>query len=260
MHAPVTQDLLIRAESVGKSYQIYERYADRFNQLMFGRIKKYYKDYWVLREVSFEVRRGESLGIVGRNGAGKSTLLQLVCGITGPTHGRIAVKGRIAPVLSLGAGFEPELTGRENVLIGGVVLGLTRAEVRERFARIAEFASLGDFIDQPLKFYSSGMFTRLAFAICAHVDAELLIIDEALAVGDTAFQEKCIAFLKEFRKTGSILLVTHSVEQIKELCDKAIWLDRGIVREAGDPAHVTGKYWDALHNEPDDGSRFAIGR
>lgn len=254
----MSSDLMIRASGVGKSYQFYTHYGDRFKQMMFGRFKKFYRDYWVLRDITFEARRGESIGIIGRNGAGKSTLLQIVCGITAPTHGHIEVHGRIAPVLSLGTGFDPELTGRENAVIGGVVLGLKRADVIRRFESIAEFAAIGQFIDQPMKLYSSGMFMRLAFAICAHVDAELLIIDEALSVGDTAFQEKCKDFLRRFRRTGSILLVSHSVGEIHDLCDRVIWIDRGRIREMGKPSEVVPKYQSAVQEEHDDASRFLI--
>jgi lipopolysaccharide transport system ATP-binding protein len=250
---------MIRARGLGKAYEFYPHYADRFKQLIFGRFKTYYRRHWVLRDVNFETRRGRSLGIVGRNGVGKSTLLQLVCGITRPTTGAIDVRGRIAPVLALGAGFDGELTGRENVLIGAVMLGLKRQEVRERASAITDFAGLGEFIDQPVKLYSSGMYMRLAFSICAHVDADLLIIDEALAVGDAAFRKKCIGYLKGFRAGGgSILLVTHGLDDLHSMCDEAIWIDRGRIREMGDPAMVADKYKAASASEPDDASRFVI--
>ena len=254
----MSSDLIIRAAGVGKSYQFYTHYADRFKQMVFGRFKKFYKDYWVLRDVSFEARRGESVGIIGRNGAGKSTLLQIVCGITTPTYGEVEVRGRVAPVLSLGTGFDAELTGRENVIIGGVVLGLTRAEIARRFDSIAEFAAIGQFIDQPMKLYSTGMFMRLAFAVCAHVDAELMVIDESLSVGDNAFQDKCKDFLQKFRKNGSILLVTHSTNELQRLCDRVIWIDRGRIREMGKPSEVIPKYKNAVNDEHDDASRFLI--
>jgi lipopolysaccharide transport system ATP-binding protein len=212
----------------------------------------------VLRDITFEAQSGESIGIIGRNGAGKSTLLQIICGITAPTYGQVEVHGRIAPVLSLGAGFDPELTGRENAVIGGVVLGLKRADIVKRFESIAAFAAIGQFIDQPMKLYSTGMFMRLAFAICAHVDAELLVIDESLSVGDTAFQDKCKDFIRNFRRTGSILLVSHSVAEVQNLCDRVIWIDRGRIREMGKPSDVIPKYQNAVHEEHDDASRFLI--
>jgi lipopolysaccharide transport system ATP-binding protein len=254
----MSSDVMIRAAGLGKAYQFYFHYADRFKQMMFGRFKNYYKDYWVLRDISFEVKRGECIGIIGRNGAGKSTLLQIICGITAPTYGEIAVQGRIAPVLSLGAGFDHELTGRENAVIGGVVLGLKRADVMNRFKSIAAFAAIGEFMDQPLKLYSSGMFMRLAFSVCAHVDAELMIIDEALAVGDTAFQDKCGEFLRGFRRRGSILMVSHNLNQVREMCDRVVWIDRGRIRETGTPDEVIPKYQGAVHEEHDDASRFLI--
>jgi lipopolysaccharide transport system ATP-binding protein len=254
----MSSDLMIRASGVGKSYQFYTHYGDRFKQMVFGRFKKFYRDYWVLRDITFEAQRGESIGIIGRNGAGKSTLLQIICGITAPTYGQVEVHGRIAPVLSLGAGFDPELTGRENAVIGGVVLGLKRADIVKRFESIAAFAAIGQFIDQPMKLYSTGMFMRLAFAICAHVDAELLVIDESLSVGDTAFQDKCKDFIRNFRRTGSILLVSHSVAEVQNLCDRVIWIDRGRIREMGKPSDVIPKYQNAVHEEHDDASRFLI--
>jgi len=254
----MSSEVMIRAAGLGKAFEFYPHYADRFKQLVFGRFKTYYRQHWVLRDISFETLRGRSLGIVGRNGVGKSTLLQLVCGITRPTTGEIEVHGRIAPVLALGAGFDGELTGRENVLIGAVMLGLKRGEVRQRFDAIADFAGLGEFIDQPVKLYSSGMYMRLAFAICAHVDPDLMIIDEALAVGDAAFREKCLKYLRDFRQRGSILLVTHALEQLADMCDEAIWIDRGRIREMGNPEAVAAKYRVAASTEPDDPARFVI--
>lgn len=254
----MSSEWMIRARNLGKAYEFYPHYADRFKQLMWGRFKTYYRHHWVLRDVNFETLRGKSLGIVGRNGVGKSTLLQLICGITHPTTGEIEVRGRIAPVLALGAGFDGELTGRENVLIGAVMLGLKRGEVRDRFDSIANFSGLGAFIDQPVKFYSSGMYMRLAFSICAHVDPEIMIIDEALAVGDSAFRDKCLDFLNRFRVRGSIVLVSHDTKQITQMCDDAIWIDRGRIRAAGVPADVVAQYEAAARTERDDPSRFVI--
>jgi lipopolysaccharide transport system ATP-binding protein len=249
----------VRAVDLGKAYEFYPHYDDRFKQLLFGRFKTFYRPHWVLRDVNFEIKRGESLGIVGRNGVGKSTLLQLVCGITSPTQGSVEVSGRIAPVLALGAGFDGELTGRENVQIGGVVLGLKRGQVRERFDAIAEFAGLGAYIDQPMKLYSSGMYMRLAFAVCAHVDADLLIVDEALAVGDAAFRDKCLAYIDRFVQSGSLMLVSHDLDQVKRLCHSAIWIDRGRIRRQGDPEDVADDYEKTAQIERDDPSRFVVG-
>ena len=253
----MSSDVIVRAANLSKAYEFYRHYDDRFKQLIFGRFKTYYRHHWVLRDVNFELKRGESLGIVGRNGVGKSTLLQLVCGITSPTVGTVEVFGRIAPVLALGAGFDGELTGRENVLIGGVVLGLKRGEVRDRFGAIAEFAGLGAYMDQPMKLYSSGMYMRLAFAVCAHVDADLLIVDEALAVGDAAFRDKCLAYIDKFVQSGSLMLVSHDLDQVKRLCHSAIWIDRGRIREQGDPEAVSELYKQAARTERDDPARFA---
>ncbi|MCW5770964.1 MAG: ABC transporter ATP-binding protein [Rhodospirillaceae bacterium] len=254
----MSSDVIVRARNLGKAFEFYPHYDDRFKQLLFGRFKTFYKQHWVLRDVNFELKRGQSLGIVGRNGVGKSTLLSLVCGITAPTTGTIETFGRIAPVLTLGAGFDGELTGRENVQIAGVVLGLKRGEVRERFDAIAEFAGLGEYMEQPVKLYSSGMFVRLAFAVCAHVDADLLIVDEALAVGDAAFHAKCLAYIDKFVATGSLLLVSHDLEQVKRLCQSALWIDRGRIREQGDPETVAGKYKEAAKTEVDDPARFRV--
>ncbi len=254
----MSSEVMVRAVGVGKAHEFYAHQADRFKQIVWGRYKTYCKRHWVLRDINFELRRGESLGIIGRNGVGKSTLLQLICGISFPTCGDIEVSGRIAPVLALGAGFDPDLTGRENVLIGGVVLGLRRGEVRERFEAIADFAGIGEFMEQPVRFYSTGMYTRLAFAICAHVDADLLIVDEALAVGDAAFRNKCFDFLKRFRARGSLLLVSHDTSQVKILCEQALWIDNGRMRAQGDAATVSDAYVEALRDEPDDVARFVI--
>ncbi len=188
------------ARHLGKAYQLYARRNDWLKQVMFGWWKSYFKPFWVLRDIDLEVRRGESIGILGRNGCGKSTLLQVICGMTLPSHGELRVTGRIAPVLALGSTFDLELSGRENVMIGGAVLGLKRAEVLRKFNSIAEFAGIGDYMDQPVKHYSMGMRTRLAFSICAHVEAEILVVDEALAVGDAAFQRKCLDWIDNFRK------------------------------------------------------------
>jgi lipopolysaccharide transport system ATP-binding protein len=196
----------------------------------------------VLHDISFEVKRGECLGIVGRNGAGKTTLLQILCDITKPTHGSVKVNGRVAPILALGAGFDPELTGYENVLIGGAILGLKRRAVEGRMRSIREFADIGEYFDQPIKLYSSGMVARLAFAICAHVDAEILIIDEALSVGDQAFQAKCEAFIENFARRGTLLIVSHALPYLESVCNRVLWIEDGHVRELGAPATVLADY------------------
>ena len=250
-------EVVIRARHLAKAYKLYDSQGDWLKQQLMGSAKTYYKSFWALKDISFEVRRGESVGIIGRNGCGKSTLLQIVCGMTRPTKGEIWVKGRVAPVLALGATFDLEATGRENVLIGGAVLGLKRHEVIAKFDSIAEFAGIGDFMDQPIKLYSTGMRTRLAFAICAHMNAEILIVDEALSVGDMAFQQKCIDWIDNFRRTGTLLFVSHAPEELQRLCNHAIWIDGGRVRQAGDVAQVARAYKKATRVEEDSMSRFS---
>ena len=226
-------EVVIRARHLAKAYRLYDSPKDWVKQQVLGSEKNpYYKSFWALKDISFEVRRGKSLGIIGRNGCGKSTLLQVVCGMTRPTKGEIWVKGRVAPVLALGATFDLEATGRENVLIGGAILGLKRQEIINKFGSIADFAGIGAFMDQPLKLYSVGMRMRLAFAICAHIDAEILIVDEALSVGDIAFQKKCVDWIDNFRRTGTLLFVSHSTSDLLRLCESAMWIDNGRVRRS----------------------------
>lgn len=255
----MSSENMIECVNAGKAYQIYTVYDHRLFQMLFGGLKKFYKDFWVLRDVSFNVLKGECVGIIGRNGAGKTTLLQMICGITPPTIGSITTRGRIAPVLALGSGFDQDLTGRENVLIGGAVLGMPRSKIIKKMDSIHEFSGIGEFFDRPVKFYSSGMFARLAFAICAHVEADILIIDEALSVGDEAFQNKCFKFIDEFRTQGTVLFVSHSVTQVANLCNRAIWIDNGVIREIGDAKKVTENYHNSLISEKDDVNRFHIG-
>lgn len=251
-------DVVIRCRGVGKAFQIYERRADQVKQMLFGSFRRYYQDYWVLQDLDLEVRRGESLGIVGRNGTGKTTLVRLLCGMTEPTRGELSVEGRIAPILALGAAFDSEISGRENVLVGGAVLGLRRSEILQRMASINEFAAIGPFLDQPVRIYSSGMRARLAFAICAHADADILIVDEALAVGDAAFQRKCRAFINAFKQRGTLILVSHDREQIATMCDRVIWVDDGGVRASGSIDEVLPLYEQTTEFESDDGARFRI--
>jgi len=187
-------------------------------------------EFLALNDVSFEVSRGETVGIIGRNGAGKSTLLQIVCGTLKPTSGFIETHGRIAAMLELGAGFNPEFSGRENIFLNGYIVGLTRQQIEARYDAICGFADIGEFIEQPIKTYSAGMAVRLAFAVMAHVDAQILVIDEALAVGDARFVQKCMRFLREFKERGTLLFVSHDTIAVSSLCDRAIWLDAGRVK------------------------------
>lgn len=234
----------IECHDLGKRYHIYERPQDRLKQaLLRWTGKRYYHDFWALRGVSFTLPRGESLGIIGRNGSGKSTLLQMVTGTLTPTEGSVAVRGRVAALLELGSGFNPEFTGRENVFLNGAILGINRAEMLERFDSIAAFADIGEFLDQPVKTYSSGMHVRLAFAVAASVDPEVLIVDEALAVGDMLFQAKCTARIRRLLDTGcTLLLVSHGLDAVRTLCRRCLWIHKGEVQALGDSREVTQQY------------------
>jgi lipopolysaccharide transport system ATP-binding protein len=254
----MSSDSAIQCSGLGKAYQLYARRTDQIKQMLFGGFHRFYQEYWVLRDINLEVERGESVGIIGRNGAGKTTLLRLLCGITKPTCGELNVAGRIAPILALGAAFDWEMTGRQNVLIGSAVLGLRRSEILQRLPSIAEFAAIGPFFDQPVRLYSAGMRSRLAFAICVHAEADILIVDEALAVGDAAFRQKGLAFMEAFRRRGTLILVSHDLEQIRALCDRVIWVDDGGVRASGEVTKVLGLYDDATECEEDDGIRFRL--
>jgi len=248
---------VIRAANLGKTYLIYAKPADRLRQAVMPRLARplaplrrllglsepvYFTEHHALRGVSFEVQRGQTVGIIGRNGSGKSTLLQLVCGTLTSSSGEVAVRGRIGALLELGSGFNPEYTGRENVFLNASVLGLSQAQTEARLDSILAFADIGEQIDQPVKTYSSGMAMRLAFAVIAHIDADVLIIDEALAVGDAYFQQKCFRWLREFQSRGTVLFCGHDIGAIMSLCDRAIWLDRGAVRMQGAAKEVAEAY------------------
>ena len=209
--------------------------------------RSYFREFKALDDVSFNVKKGETVGIIGRNGSGKSTLLQIICGTLTPTSGEVRVNGRVAALLELGSGFNPEFTGRENVYLNAAVLGLTKEEVDARFDKIAAFADIGQFMEQPVKTYSSGMMVRLAFAVIAHVDADILVIDEALAVGDVFFNQKCMRFLRIFIKTGTVLFVSHDTSSVRSLCDKAIWIEKGTVLETGSPKDISERYLEAFY-------------
>jgi len=231
---------VIVARDVSKSYTLYPRPSDRLAHLFMPWRK--YPAFEALKGVTFTVGRGETVGIIGQNGAGKSTLLQAVTGTITPTSGEVRVSGRVAALLELGAGFEPDFTGRENILLNGTILGLTTRELKERTDEIIAFSELGPFIDRPVRTYSSGMFMRLAFSVAAHVDADLLIIDEALSVGDVRFTQKCLRFLKEFKQRGSILFVSHDLGSVTGLCDRALWLDHGQIRGEGAAISICEQY------------------
>jgi len=218
----------IEARHLGKCYHIYDRPVDRLKQSFWRSRKRFYREFWALRDLSFSMEKGESLGIIGRNGSGKSTLLQLICKTLTPTMGNVQVSGRVAALLELGSGFNPEFSGRENVYVNGVILGLTRREVDARFEEIADFADIGDFMDQPVKIYSSGMMVRLAFAVQTVVEPDLLVIDEALSVGDFFFAQKCAQRMRRLRDQGTTLLfVSHDMASVRDLCERAILLHKG---------------------------------
>lgn len=245
----MSSEAVIRVSELAKVYPMYARPHHRLLELLLGmRDGRWRREYQALRGLSFQVQRGESVGILGRNGAGKSTLLQILCGILQPSSGSASVSGRVAGLLELGAGFNPEFTGRENVFLNGTVLGLSRAEVVERFDAIVGFAEIGRFIDEPVRTYSSGMFVRLAFAVAIHVDPEVLIVDEALSVGDEAFQRKCFARIEALRQRGTTLLfVSHSAGTVIDLCDRALWLDEGELMADGSAREVVAQYQRFAH-------------
>jgi len=252
----MSSDIAIKVENISKCYQIYDSPRDRLKQFFLPRVRQsvglssrtYFKEFWALKDISLEIKRGEAVGIIGRNGSGKSTLLQLICGTLNPTVGNIQANGRVSALLELGSGFNPEFTGRENVYLNGAILGLSNDEITERFDEIAAFADVGSYLDQPVKSYSSGMMVRLAFAVAINVQPEILIVDEALSVGDELFQRKCFAKIEAIRANGAtILFVSHSASQIVELCDRAILIDAGELIAVGLPKQIVGRYQKLLY-------------
>lgn len=244
-------EIVIQIENLTKCYQIYDQPRDRLKQSLMPRFqrvmrirpKQYYREFWALKDVSFEIMKGETVGIIGRNGSGKSTLLQIICDTLSPTAGKIARHGRIAALLELGSGFNPEFTGRENVYMNASVLGLTREEIDARFNEIVDFADINEFIEQPVKNYSSGMMVRLAFAVAIHVDADILIVDEALSVGDVYFVQKCMRFIRNFQsKGGTLIFVSHDTGAVTNLCDRAVYLENGSIKAIGKSKEVVAKY------------------
>lgn len=245
--ADAAPDFAIQVESVSKSYRLWGR-RSQFATLKSALLKRDLKldpdaSVAALRNVSFTIDRGEAFGIIGRNGSGKSTMLKLISGILKPTSGKVAVNGRIAALIELGAGFHPEITGRENIYINGIMLGLSRREIEQRFDKIVEFSGIAEFLDQPVKTYSSGMYVRLGFAVAVHVDPDILLIDEVLSVGDEEFSARCIAKIQEMKYRGvTLVFVTHQLDQVRNLCDRAVWLDRGQLEAIGDPMRVVDAY------------------
>ena len=246
----MSSDTAISIEGLSKCYQIYDKPQHRLLQGLWRGRRQFYREFWALKDVSFEVRKGETVGIIGRNGSGKSTLLQLIAGTLSPSGGNVMVQGRVAALLELGSGFNPDFTGRENVFLNGAILGMTEAEMRQKFDAIAEFADIGDFIDQPVKTYSSGMLVRLAFAVSVHVDPDILIVDEALAVGDAAFQFKCTDRLDQLTKSGTTLLfVSHDISTVRAFCNNVLYLEHGMMKAVGLAEEVTELYLMDMRNE-----------
>lgn len=243
-------DIVIKAQNLSKCFPVFEHPKDRLKQMVVPKIQKgiglapskYFQEFWALNDVSLEIARGETVGIIGQNGSGKSTLLQLISGTMTPTSGVVQTNGRVAALLELGTGFNPEFTGKENVYLNAALHGLSRQETTNKFEEIKNFADIGDFIDQPVKTYSSGMIVRLAFAVIAHVDADVLIVDEALSVGDAIFTQKCMRFIRSFQKKGTLLFVSHDMSTVQNLCESAIWLAEGKVELRGTAKEVSEAY------------------
>ena len=270
-----SDNTVVSVRNLSKAYRVWRSPLDRlkspvFNslarmlpgetsasQFLYKKSARSYKDFYALHQVSFDIERGTSFGILGRNGSGKSTLLQIIAGTLTPTGGDVVINGRVAALLELGSGFNPEFSGRENVYMNASILGIPKKTIDERFDDIAAFADIGDFMDQPVKTYSSGMYVRLAFSVIVHVDADVLIIDEALAVGDVFFVQKCMRFLKKFRERGVLLFVSHDLPSINRLCDQALWLDKGVVRQRGVPKDVTESYFSEYYAGGDGGQSDA---
>lgn len=243
----MSSDLAIEARGLGKRFALFDQPSDRLKQLLWGRWRQYSRDFWALQDVDFDIRRGEVVGLVGRNGAGKSTLLQMVCGTLTPTAGTLTVRGRVAALLELGAGFSPDFSGLENVYMNAAILGLSRAQVDEKLDGILAFADIGAFIHQPVKTYSSGMFVRLAFAVATSVEPDILVIDEALSVGDGAFARKSFDRIMALKDNGAtILFCSHAMYHVQALCSRALWLEGGRVRMWDAAARVTADYETSL--------------
>lgn len=263
----MSSDVVIEARSVSKVYLLYNKPEDRLMQMLMPRLKRLlapvlgglvpslrqdkplFREFWALRDVSVNLMPGETLGIIGQNGSGKSTLLQIICGTLSPSAGTAYRRGRVAALLELGAGFNPDFTGRENVYLNAAIYGLSTAEIDHRMDAIIDFAEIGEHIDQPVRTYSSGMFVRLAFSVIANVDADVLIIDEALAVGDAYFQQKCMRFLRKFQERGSIFFVSHDTGAMMSFCSRVVWLQNGAIKAQGDPKQVCEEYLAFLYQK-----------
>lgn len=246
----LSDQIAIQVKSLSKTFKLFDSEVSRLKSLFMPSVrrflrlkqKQYFQPFTALDDVSFTLKKGSSLGVIGVNGSGKSTLLQLLCGTLSATEGEIKVNGKVAALLELGSGFNPEFTGRENIYLNASILGLTEQEISERFDKIVEFSGIGEFVEQPVKSYSSGMYVRLAFAIIAHVDADVLIIDEAFAVGDAIFIQKCMRYIRDFQRKGSLIFVSHDTASVQNLCDQCLWLNKGTVMGYGVAKDVTDAY------------------
>lgn len=246
-------DIAIKVENVTKMYKLYNKPSDRFKESMGLTKKKCYQEHYALNDVDFEVQTGETVGIIGTNGSGKSTILKIITGVLNPTSGNVEVNGRISALLELGAGFNMEYTGIENIYLNGTMIGFTREEIDAKMEQILTFADIGDFVYQPVKTYSSGMFVRLAFAVAINIDPEILIVDEALSVGDVFFQAKCYHKFEEFKKQGkTILFVSHDLSSVSKYCDRAILLNKGKKISEGKPKEIIDLYKKILVNQYDE--------
>lgn len=241
---PLPADVAISVRNLTKTYRLFDHPGDRVKQFLSFGLKRYHRQFTALKDISFDIKKGETVGIIGRNGSGKSTLLQLICGILNPSAGSVKVNGRISALLELGAGFNPEFTGRENVYFHGTLMGFSKEQMDERFDDIAAFADIGEFIDQPVRTYSSGMFVRLAFAVGVHVSPDIMVIDEALAVGDSAFQAKCMIHLKSLQKNGTsvILFVSHDLIAVQNLCTRVLTLGDSHLLSDAEPGQSIDRY------------------
>jgi len=250
-------DTLVKAEYLGKRYQLFDHPIDMVKEFLTLRRKKYHQEFWALKDVSFNIKKGESFGVIGENGAGKSTLLKIVTGVTKPTTGMIETHGKIGALLDIGAGFHPAYTGRENIFLSGAVMGLSDEEIRGGLPEIIAFSDLGDFIDRPVRTYSTGMYVRLGFSIATSINPDLLVTDEVLAVGDENFQKKCIKRMEKFLEEGkTILFCSHGMFHIKKICQKAIWLNHGLIQSMGNASDVVNDYLDFMREKEAEENRI----
>jgi ABC-type polysaccharide/polyol phosphate transport system ATPase subunit len=241
-------DIVVNLDKIGKCYRVFKRPSERLKNILFSRYgKSWGSEFWALKNISLKISKGQTLGIIGRNGSGKSTLLQIIAGTSVPTVGTATIQGRISALLELGSGFNPEYSGRENILLNGATLGISKESMLEKLESIIAFADIGPFLDQPVKTYSSGMAMRIAFAVAAHVDPEILIVDEALSVGDARFQQKCLRKIEQLKRTASVILVSHDLSAIRSFCDRAIWINDGEVRSDGSANDICREYLSESH-------------